>query len=140
MFILGTRNNNDGKYYTPLILKSEAIHISAPFNFLVDTGAVTTQLSWNDAERFGINIRSLPKDEIFGSLGGFVQAYLLQKCTLTFLSDSGSFDYPLGNLAVSDKKTIDGIYCPRVSSVLGIDILHKFDILFESNIVFLRRK
>jgi gag-polyprotein putative aspartyl protease len=140
ILIFGTRDGNDSKYYTPLILTSETIHISAPFSFLVDTGATITQLSWNDAQRFGIHIRKLPKDQIFGGIGGRVQGYLLQRCTIYFLSDSGLFTYPLGDLSVSDKETIDGIPCPPVPSVLGIDILHRFDILFESNIVLLRRK
>jgi hypothetical protein len=42
-----------------------------------------TQLSWIDAKHFGVNVGSLPKDVIFTGVGGVVQGYLLQKCTLT---------------------------------------------------------
>lgn len=138
MFIRGYQNVNDTRYYVPVIVKSEALP-RFRLDFLVDTGATRTQISWKDAILVGINIRSLPKDESpYTSMAGTVAAYVLERCTLIFSSNLGKFDNPIAKLSVSDFVTTDGKPCPILPSVLGIDILSTFDILFEGVYAFLR--
>jgi predicted aspartyl protease len=110
------------------------------FNFLVDTGATITMLSWNDAKHYGVNIRNLPSGVPFDSIGGRVQAYWLPRCKFTFISNDGLFPLPIGDLRVSDYETVGGRRCPPAFSMLGMDILHEFDIFSDSNNVLLRRK
>jgi Aspartyl protease len=138
---MGYKDKNDTRYYVPLIIYSAYYNFSARFNFLLDTGASRTQLSWNDADYFGVVIRQLPPDANITGLGGTVRGYLLQQCTLIFKSNIGRYDLSLANLSVSDYETIDGRTCPVLPSVLGIDILDKFDLMFEEyGRVFLRQK
>jgi hypothetical protein len=115
---MGYRDNNDGRYYVPVIIYSAYYKRNARFNFLIDTGATFT----------------------YEGVGGGVMGYLLQGCTLVFNSNIGRYDIPLGDLSVSDFLTIDGKPCPPLPSVLGIDVLDKFDLLFETNRLYLRKK
>jgi hypothetical protein len=138
---MGYKDKNDTRYYVPVILYSAYNNVDARFNFLVDTGATITQLNWNDATNFGVAIKGLPQDTNFTGLGGTVKGYLLRQCTLTFKSNIGRYDLYLDNLSVSDYETTDGRPCPIVPSVLGIDVLDKFDLIFETyDKVFLRQK
>ncbi len=56
-------------------------------------------------------------------------------------SSTGVYKLVIGDLSVSDYMTINGVQAPRNPSVLGIDILDKFDIYFtiRSNSVMLDR-
>jgi hypothetical protein len=47
----------------------------------------------------------------------------------------------IGDLGLSNYLTVDGRLCPAVPSVLGIDILNKFDITYsdDSERLFLTR-
>jgi hypothetical protein len=141
VYITGYRDANDSKYYIPLWVYSGHYDLYFQWNFLVDTGATITQLSWSDAFYYGIDIRrDLRKDTgTFAGVGGVVQGYLLSQSTLVFKTDTGRYDISVGNLSVSDSLTINGIQCPRISSMLGIDILERFDIQFhrDSDTVFL---
>ena len=70
---MGYRDKNDARYYVPLIIYPAYCDFPARFNFLIDTGASRTQLSWKDADYFGIVIRSLPSDVNTIGLGGTVR-------------------------------------------------------------------
>lgn len=145
MLIRGFRDLNDTRFYVPIIVYSAYFKIHARFNFLIDTGAERTLMSCNDANHYGVLIRTLPRDDdkIFvGVGGGTVNGYLLPQSTLIFKSSTGKFDLPVGDLSVADYLTVDGRSYPASSSILAIDILDKFDLLFEgdSNTVFLRLK
>ena len=87
----------------------------------------------------GIIIRTLPPDtSIYTGTTGSVTAYLLKQTTLTFRSNTGRYDIWINDLSISDYETTDGKVCPITSSMLGIDILYKFDILFEDTFAILR--
>jgi hypothetical protein len=79
-----------------------------------------------------------PDNSIYTGTTGSVKAYLLKETTLTFRSNIGRYDILLNDLSISDFETTDGKPCPIISSMLGIDILYKFDILFEDTFVILR--
>jgi hypothetical protein len=138
LHILAYQNVNDARYYVPVIVQSR--HWS-PFklNFLIDTGASRTQISWSDATTVDIVIRALPPDDSpFTGMGGTVPTYILKDSNLVYTSNMGRYDISMSHLSVSDHETTDGRPCPILPSVLGIDILSRFDILIEGAYAFLR--
>jgi hypothetical protein len=147
LYIVGYKDIIDNKYYVPLTLESTLrIAPNQPLkinlNFLIDTGASATQLSWNDANFAGIIIRTLQQDNsVYSGIGGSsYQGYLLPGCKLFFKTNKGRLIMPLNTLSVMDFQTISGEFCPASSSILGIDILNRFDLLFEDDYLFLRYK
>jgi hypothetical protein len=142
LYIIGYRNDRDNRYYVPTYIQSRVLKSGFWINFLLDTGASRTQLSWNDAVNYGrINITILPRDRLtYAGLGGAVTAYILQQTTLTFRSNIGKYDIPIGDLSVSDSVTTDGRKCPITSNMLGMDILYKMDLLFENTYAMLRTR
>jgi hypothetical protein len=142
LIVTGYRDDNDTRFYVLTTVYSGYFKRYYVWNFLIDTGAARTQLSWNDADYYGIQIRYLPIDNrTFVGLGGKVQGYLLPQSELIFKSSTGVYKLVIGDLSVSDFMTTDGVQAPRNPSVLGIDILDKFDIYFtiRSNSVMLDR-
>lgn len=139
MYILGYKDVNDRKYYAPVIVQAFGF-IPFKINLLVDTGASRTQMSWNDAQYAGgFIIRLLPADNSsYTGIGGSVRGYILEQTTLTFKSSAGKYDITIGNLSVSDYETTDGRPCPFTASMLGMDLLSRFDLLFEDTYVMLR--
>lgn len=141
MFIKCFRNVNDNKYYVPITVYSYYLERYLKINFLVDTGATLTQISWPDAIIHGIVIRNLPSTNnyIVEGIGGSVRTYPLPNNLLMFRASNGRFDIPIDNLKVMDFQTIDGKDCPYAPSLLGIDVLHMFDFLPEKKSALLRR-
>jgi hypothetical protein len=140
LYLVGYRDVTDRRYYISAYIQSPKLQRPFKINFLIDTGASRTQVSWNDADKYGgIIIRALPPDtSIYTGTTGSVKAYLLKQTTLTFRSNTGRYDIWINDLSISDYETTDGKVCPITSSMLGIDILYKFDILFEDTFAILR--
>lgn len=118
---------NDQRYYVPAFVISKQPESVFKINFLVDTGASTTILSWNDVpySTFQANLR---EGRTFTGMGGSVKAFILSQCSLLLYADIGVCNLAVGELDLSNYLTVDGRLCPPVASVLGIDILIKFDI------------
>jgi hypothetical protein len=139
LYITGYRDTNDGRFYVPVILYVGSLRKYLNIHFLVDTGASRTQISWNDAAYYGKPIRLLPKDTtVFTGIAGSVQGYILPESTLSFNTNVGGYDLQVGNLSVMDYLNQDDKPCPPTRSMLGIDTLYQFDILFERDEIFLR--
>lgn len=101
-------------------------------NFLVDTGSPMTHMSWNDATSNNIDISSLPRhNRLFNSVVGPIRGYLLPQCTLIFKSNTGVYSMPVGELCIYDYQNINNDSYFIVPSVIGIDIISQFDLLFE---------
>ena len=118
-----------------------------PFDitFIVDTGASQTQLNWNDAQSTGFffNIRfpfMMVSDGTYRGIGGDVGARKIAGINITFNSNIGKHTEELDWLSISNEYTVDGRKIPPMNSLLGIDILQRFDILFESKFAHLRKK
>jgi hypothetical protein len=109
-------------------------------NFLVDTGASSTLLSWNEVP-YGTLKTNLPEDRTYTGMGGSFKAFLLPECSLFFYANTGIYNLVVGDLSLSNYLTVDGRLCPHVASVLGIDILNKFDISYSDDLerLFLTR-
>ena len=96
-------------------------------------------MSWNDATKGQIAIRSLPPDSFtYSGLGGIVNAYILQQTTLTFKGSNGRHVIPIGDLSVSDFLNTDGTPCPFMSSMLGMDLLYNADLFLRDTYAILR--
>jgi hypothetical protein len=74
-------------------------------------------------------------------MGGSVKAFILSQCSLLLYADIGTYNLAVGELDLSNYLTVDGRLCPPVASVLGIDILNKFNISFSDDLerLFLTR-
>jgi len=107
---------------------------------LVDTGAPSTLLSWNEVPYSTLRT-NLREDRTYTGMGGSFKAFLLPECSLFFYANTGIYNLAVGDLSLSNYLTVDGRLCPPVASVLGIDILNKFDFSFSDSleILFLTR-
>jgi hypothetical protein len=103
----------------------------------VDTGATRTALVSSDAFNYGAILTTLlplSKNSYTGIGEGSVQAYKLENTTLRFATSIGHYDITQMDLDILS--TTD----PDLSSMLGIDILCKFDIMPEDQFRIVLRK
>jgi hypothetical protein len=127
------KNFNDRRYYVPTFIYSKQLELILKINLLVDTGASATLLSCNDVPYATLRT-NLHEDRTFTGMGGSFKTFLLPECSLYFYANTGIFILVVGNLGISNYLTVDGRLCPAVASVLGIDILNKFDISFSNDL------
>lgn len=130
MYIECYQGFNDKRYYVPAFVLSNRLKLVLKINFLVDTGASTTILSWNEVPYSTLQT-NLREDRMYTTMGGSFKTFILPECSLFFYSNTGIHNLVVGDLALSNYLTVDGRLCPAVPSVLGIDILNKFDISFS---------
>ena len=108
-------------------------------NFLIDTGASFTTISWNDDQDNKMNIKNLKMDNIpFNGIGGGqVNRYVLSNSCLIFASDQGGYYHSIPNLYVGSSHTTNGIKCPEFPSLLSIDIINQFELSLKVNHAYL---
>jgi hypothetical protein len=131
---------NDKRYYVPAFIISKQLESVFKINFLVDTGAPATLLSWNEVPYTTLQT-NLREDRMYTAMGGSFKTLILPECSLCFYANMGIYNLEVGDLGVSNYLTVDGRLCPAVPSVLGIDILNKFDISYSDDLerLFLTR-
>jgi hypothetical protein len=99
----------------------------------VDTGSSTTLLSWNEVPYATLKT-NLKEDRVLTGTGGSFKAFILPECSLFFYANNGIHNLAVGDLGLSNYLTVDGRLCPAVPSVLGINILNKFDISYSDDL------
>ena len=124
---------NDERYYVPTFVISKQLELVFKINFVVDTGSSATLLSWNEVPYATLKT-NLREDRIYTAMGGSFKAFVLPECRLFFYANTAIYDLTVGDLGVSNYLTVDGRLCPPVASVLGIDVLNKFDISFSKDL------
>ena len=86
-----------------------------------------------------IDITSLQKDnQVSIGIGGLVEQYILPDCKILFLSNGRKYEYKPQKLSVLDSKTLDDNECPQHSSILGMDILNRFELVIKNNQALLK--
>lgn len=98
--------------------------------FLIDTGATKTTLSYPSARKLGIDLNSLEKD-IVGGIGGSCEVYVFGEIGLVFLDylDDEYTEFhiePLESINIFNKKT------QEAPNILGMDVLSRFNISLNS--------
>ncbi|MDN5847218.1 MAG: retroviral-like aspartic protease family protein, partial [Candidatus Nitrosocosmicus sp.] len=109
-------------------------------NFLIDTGAVSTMISWNNAKDImHIDIKTLPKNRMkfLGIGGGEINSYILSTYQLLFASEGGWYNHHILNISVGDSHTTNGERCPEISSIIGMDIISQFKFSTDGNFAYL---
>lgn len=124
---------NDERYYVPTFVISKQLELVFKINFVVDTGSSTTLLSWNEVPYATLKT-NLSEDRIYTTMGGSFKALILPECSLFFYANTAIYNLAVGDLGVSNYLTVDGRLCSPVASVLGIDVLNKFDISFSKDL------
>jgi hypothetical protein len=127
------KSSNDNRYYVPTFVYSKQLELILKINFLVDTRASATLPSWNDVPYATLKT-NLHEDRTYTGMDGSFKAFLLPECSLSFYANTGIYNLVLGDLSLSNYLTVDGRLCPPAASVLGIDILDKFDISFSDDL------
>jgi hypothetical protein len=139
LIIRATKDDNDGKYYLLAWVYSNNRKLCV-INFLLDTGASSTMISWNDARDNKISTTGLLMHtrRTTGVGGGIINNYILPSSVLFFAGWDGWIQQPI-QVYISDSKTIDGNNCTRLPSYIGMDILSRFDLYTKGIYAYLTR-
>ena len=120
-----------------LILKGKRI---VPVMFLVDTGCTNTILSYPVSESAGIDLKGLEKVDI-GGIGGIIQIYKLPGEIEIGLLDEESGKTIKAHVEPMNCVYVFGRECDRNPSLLGWDVLSRFETTFnrQQNDINLKR-
>ena len=125
--------------YVPAFVSHENLSIAGWVSFLVDTGASRTTILDGDARELNLTYESLQSYQpgIIG-VGGEVETYVIEHCTLTFSSDLGDYSEPMPVIYVLRHGRFDR-RVERLPSLLGRDIINKYNLVYSrpSGSVFL---
>lgn len=145
--------------YVDAILVCEEQGIESPLRMAVDSGASRTIISEIDAQRIGINYSTLesPEDGMAVGIGGGCRFLLTGKATLRFEIGKGKWikEY-LDSVSVLKNEPRE-VICPKckhewdsktdedrerelyIPSLLGMDILEKYQVRYTDKRVFLQK-
>lgn len=125
--------------YIPTLVSHEGLSITRRISFLIDTGASRTIILDRDARALNLVYESLQRYQpgVVG-VGGVVETYIIEDCTLTFSSDSGAYTEPMPAIYVLRHRRFDR-RVERLPSLLGRDVINKYDLFYSrpSGSVFL---
>jgi len=130
---------SDGHAYIQAFISSPLLREKpAPIIFLIDLGATTTTILEGDCRRLGIDCSKLQKSQnSIIAAGGKIETYILPDVTLLFETDKGN--YIIEKIEKIDviKPRRDSILLPF--SLLGVDILSRFKLVYTKDQVFLEK-
>ncbi len=136
MIIEGFKDKNDNRYYIPTKIQSSTTNLVCSINFLIDTGASTTSISWNDAMENSILYKYLNEHpRRGGGLGyGKIIKYILPNISIFFPTTKGKYwYYDAQNILIMDHETTKKNQCLPHPSLLGIDIINQFELRIKDN-------
>jgi hypothetical protein len=124
----------------PKLKGSELVRRMEPIEgnvfFLLDTGADVTCLSFLDARKIGIETRYLEPDESVIGIGGECCAFKLEDVEIGLIDDITE-DRIQFHIEKVNYINVLGESSPKLPSLLGNDILKKFDITTQRSKGFL---
>lgn len=129
MKIIGI-GKESGPFFIPAAIIPEQLNKVGFVNFIVDTGADESIISYADAVRIGIDFSILKERTMSYGIGGGISAHLLKNVMLLFETDDPKNPvYPIKLDRIEVLPEQSGLYLP---SILGIDVLSKFSLHFDN--------
>jgi len=138
--IRGFKDSYDKKYYVPIKIYSSVVEKFYSINFLIDTGASTTSISFTDANGNAILYKYLEEHNVTtGGIGsGRVKRYVLSNIGIFFLTTENKYwYYNTQDIMIMDHETTEGKRLSSTPSLLGVDILNNFKLVIENDQAFL---
>jgi hypothetical protein len=109
-----------------------------PINFLIDTGSTITTLLDADVKRLGIDISKLDKSKFPAlGIGGLATTYVLPEVTLIFNRGGNRFHFENLDYVEVIVHNDERLLLPF--SILGADVISRFHLDFDDDIVFLEK-
>jgi hypothetical protein len=123
-------------YRRPLVEAALQLSITSPvvhIHPLIDTGAVDTIIMPQDADRFGLHLSSMPSKRRIPGLGGNLEGYEFNNCSLIFHDTRGSPIHYYIDLLVVTRNLILPAHrqALRYPSVLGIDLIARWKFTYS---------
>jgi len=116
--------------YVPALVSREGLSIAGWVSFLIDTGASRTIILDGDARALNLAYESLQRYQPGAvGVGGVVETYIIENCTLTFSSDLGDYIEPMPVIYVLRHGRFDR-RVERLPSLLGRDIINKYNLFY----------
>jgi len=159
--ITGVRHPTQRLGYIRIHIKCEDPHIDKQIPFAVDTGASITVLSEGDGVELGIDYDEIAKKQpvpsVMRGIGGSSLVYELLDVELWFeLSEDRWYVEKIDSMGLmkhqyatavcpscgeewSWRKEENAIYAKRIPSLLGIDVIQKYNIRFTDKLILLER-
>ena len=117
--------------YVSALVSHKDLSIAGWVSFLIDTGASRTIILDGDARALNLAYESLQRYQPGAvGVGGVVETYIVENCTLTFSSDSGDYIEPVPILYVLRHRRVDR-RVERLPSLLGRDIINKYNMVYS---------
>ena len=112
----------------PIIILKAEVNGGEPLDFALDTGASTTVLSTQTAEKLGINVETLPKEkECCGCSGDKMQARLAQVKSIQ-VGDAESKDV---DVAIMDLTTISKAVGVELAGIIGYTFMKDYRVVVD---------
>ena len=112
----------------PIIILKAEVNGSEPLDFALDTGASTTVLSTQTAEKLGINVESLPKEkECCGCSGDKMQARLASVKSIR-VGDAEARDV---EVAIMDLTNISKAVGIELAGIIGYTFMKDYRVVVD---------
>jgi len=112
----------------PIIILRAKVNGSEPLDFALDTGASTTVLSTQTAEKLGINVESLPKEkECCGCSGDKMQARLASVKSIR-VGDAEARDV---EVAIMDLTNISKAVGTELAGIIGYTFMKDYRVVVD---------
>jgi len=112
----------------PIIILKAEVNGSEPLDFALDTGASTTVLSTQTAEKLGINVETLPKEkECCGCSGGRMEARMGSVKTIR-VGDAEARDV---DVAIMDLTNISKAVGIELAGIIGYTFMKDYRVVVD---------
>jgi hypothetical protein len=131
--------------FVTAVFVCDHLQIKAPLRFLVDTGNTHTTITQGTAERLGIDLSTLPETVNFGGIGGSAKGSQLAGIRIVFTTtDRRAHEEKLPFIRIlkypKPRSEEERKIMEQTPDLLGLDVLRRFTIKFERNLLYLERE
>jgi len=112
----------------PIIIVKAQVNESEPLDFALDTGASITVLSTQTAEKLGLNVKKLPREEkCCGCSGDKMQARLASVKSIRV----GDIEAKNVKVAVMDLTNISEAVGAKLAGIIGFTFMKNFRVVVD---------